>query len=142
MAQDLYWYYIQIIEDAVQAALDMSTKSIVQSYNDFDNDLLIDLKGNCLTASNALWNVICAFDMKVPVFKSTLRTCLTHLPELCRTLDRVVLLSSPSMPKTKQITNTGYSSVDFRATLIMEKCMQQLDEEEMNGKRKKIMPRR
>ena len=69
MAQDLYWYYIQIIEDAVQAALDMSTKSIVQSYNDFDNDLLIDLKGNCLTASNALWNVICAFDMKIPVFK-------------------------------------------------------------------------
>ena len=69
MTQDLYRYYIQIIEDAVQAALDMSTKSIVQSYNDFDNDLLIDLKGNCLTASNALWNVICAFDMKIPVFK-------------------------------------------------------------------------
>lgn len=59
MTQDLYRYYIQIIEDAVQAALDMSTKSIGQSYNDIlTTILLIDLKGNCLTASNALWNVI------------------------------------------------------------------------------------
>ncbi len=121
ITRTLYQCYIQTIEEAVQSCLQNTIDNVGQPCQDFDYDLLSDMKSNCTTAITSLWNVIHVFNIKHPsLFKSNYQLCSISFPQLLRRIERIMILNFPTVPLSENITVERDIDVEIKGITIMK----------------------
>jgi hypothetical protein len=132
ITQSLYRRYLQIVTDVVQAALEislqLSSTNALQSYTGISTDILYNLKLDCTTATDTLFDIICITEMKsLTICKHSFSICLMQLPLLHIRLDRIAHMSSTYYEhKDKNLTYD--KSPTLKAFTILKSCLHHLEQ--------------